>query len=118
MHNNIYIIIIKTENTTATMIIIECVCVCGDNAITRVHEYARACARSVITRCQTMAYHKAVAIINNVGGPRAAAEANAIRARAHARYETSGRPRYGGRVWRGGRLLSSGRTRAVSRGWP
>lgn len=58
-----------------------------------------------------MAYHKAVAIINNVGGPRAA-----VSARAHARYETNGRPRYGGRVWRGGRLLSSGQTRAVFRG--
>lgn len=45
-------------------------CVCGDNAITRVREHARAGAGSVITRCQTMAYHKAVAIINNVGGPR------------------------------------------------
>lgn len=66
----------------------------------------------VITCCQTMAYHKAVAIINNVGGQRAAA----VSARAHARYEMSGRPRYGGRVWRGGRLLSSGHTRAVSWG--
>lgn len=84
-------------------------CACGDNAITRVREHARAGAGSVITRCQTMAYHKAVAIINNVGGPR---RRRTRSERARARPLRNERPR---RVWRGGRLLSSGRMAAVHR---
>lgn len=112
----IFFVLQQKHKTPTTVVMIIIVCSGGgNNAITRVRTHAQDRAR-VITCCQTMAYHNnAVAIINNVGGPRAAA----VSARAHARYETSGRPRYGGgRVWRGGRLLSSARTRAVFRGWP